>query len=294
MSTCTVCNHDKTKEIEKLFIQGKPNTQIAEQYDLNHQAVRNHGKKHLPQRIINAKKRKQRSHNSNILEHLDGIVNDTKSILDEALEDGQKSIALQAIKESRNNMKLLSQIAVKQAEFADKDHKKEEAEVDQEIQESLKILTDDELNTLLFLQAKMEANDSNYMADATSAMVVGFVNSDSFAGPNTSTDITERGNNSNETDDTVKSGVSPNEPRYGEKVNTDRRHNHLRADKNTQRNPQMKRTKAPQDDDEKPLELHDLADFDLEGDNSSSEIPSEKTDPEWRVKEQRRKNRYGQ
>lgn len=295
MSTqCTVCNHPELKEIEKLIVEGKPNTVIANKFDLNHQAIRRHGNRHLPRRLVLAQKRKEQSHNETILDHLDGIVKDTKNILDEALADGHKSLALKAIRESRNNMELLSKIAVKQREYDQEDQKREDRRVEGQLSEGMESLTDAELKTLVFLQAKVAQGDANYVPDATSRIVIEHVNSGRSDMPSTDTDITEDApsptNTSNNKDLDDESPLTEDNQGNENKSSSKRRRNRSGQAKSSQMTRPTEEGLTDNDTEDEMM-LDDLDDLDLDNLDLSedSEIPSEETDPNWRKEERRNK-----
>lgn len=170
--TCRVCAHPKTKDIEDSIIQGVPHTTIAKQYDIHFQSVRYHSENHLPDKLVKAARDKGQKHADNILSGIKDLLERTNAIMEQAEDDGHNRLALDAIKEARSTYELLSKIAVKMEEYQRKNHQREDDYLDKEIEEGLKVLSDEELNALFCLIGKVHEAKPNYELDPVSRDVV--------------------------------------------------------------------------------------------------------------------------
>lgn len=253
---CTVCSHAKTKEIEELIIQGKPNTTIADKYDLDHQAIRRHGKNHLPEKLVKATKEKGKEHAKDMLDTIQDLLDTSQTILDEAIADDQKTTALQAIRESRNTVQLMAQIAAKLQELRQEAKDKKEGYANHYAQKGLKTLTDKELEVFTQLLGKIHAADDDYVMDRE---IQEFINGAKRIWPEIKTN--------DDIDASHQQGSS-------------------RSKMTRTRTKQPKNTKREKKEEE--VMLDDLDDLDLSG---SSEISSGETDPKWLRRERRSRRR---
>lgn len=159
-SQCTVCRHDKTHEINQKIVEGVPHTEIARQFDLNNQAVRRHSINHLPEKTVQAHQIAEKQHSEDLLDTIQGLLDKSRNIMDEAIQSNDQNIALKAIKESRNTVQLMAKIANQLEKYRREDEKKQSQQAEQHIQEGLECLTEQELETFLALQAKIYQHDS--------------------------------------------------------------------------------------------------------------------------------------
>lgn len=169
---CRVCSHQKTKEIEEAIVRGQPHTQIADRFGIHFQSVRYHAENHLPEKLVRAVKQKEQKHAENILEGINDLLSRTKNILDQAEDNNQKRLALDAIKEARSTYELLSKIAVKLEEYRRKDEQEKQMYSNQQMSDGLDVLSDAELRTLIQLMGKVHAAKPDYELDQTSRYVV--------------------------------------------------------------------------------------------------------------------------
>lgn len=259
---CTVCAHPKTRDIEKLIVQGSPNTQIAEKYGLDHQSVRYHRLNHLPAKLVQSVREKESKHTEDLWNTINELLEVARDILEQALEDDQKTTALQAVREARNTIELMARIASKRQELQQTQQEKVDDKAEEHIQEGLKALSTDELKTFIQLQAKIYSQDPDY---ELSPDVKLFVES--------AKQINLNPNSSNPYKDS-----EPNSRRNGAK-----------QDKNSQKttNPDQPEPDFEEWDDDLDLDLDSI-----DSHSPSSEIPSERSDPAW-LKEWRKKNGQG-
>lgn len=244
---CRVCAHPQTKEIEQEIVNGTPHTTIADQYGIHFQSVRYHSENHLPDKLVRATQKKGQEHAEDILSGIKDLLDRTRTILQDAEEEGHNRLALDAIKEARSTYELLSKIAVKLEEYRRKNQERETGYVDQSISEGLQMLTDEELEALVMITGKVHEANPDYELDPTSRYAVEGMrmlqkerNSD--ADTNTYDDADSRGNDGKQDNNSQKTGGY---------------------------------------EDELDLDNLELNDWDGE------EIPSDETDPKWLREERR-------
>ncbi|MEX0681663.1 MAG: hypothetical protein WD097_09805 [Balneolales bacterium] len=169
---CRVCAHQKTQEIDKAIVEGLPHTQIADMYGINNQSVRLHAQNHLPAKLVKAVEKDESKHAEGILEGINGLLERTKRILDEAEQKGYNRLALEAIRESRSTYELLSRIAATLEKYRTKevDNGKEDAE--QAHAEGLKALSTPELQTYIQLQGKIKQANPDIVLDQESQWII--------------------------------------------------------------------------------------------------------------------------
>lgn len=162
---CLICSDVNRLEIERLFLQGVSVREISKRHDTSYSAVSTHCKNHMSRQIVQAYKTKETLHSLNLLTHIDEILSKTKRILSRNYKRGKDVIALKAISEARQTYELLSKIAISLKEIEaqenasnDEDIQAQEAE---EFEESLAILTNDELELFQQLIKKIEEQDKS-------------------------------------------------------------------------------------------------------------------------------------
>lgn len=119
--TCSICNHAQHAEIDALLIQGDAFREIAKQYGTSSTALHRHKTEHLPAAVIKAENQEaiRRSDEllatankstSDLLEQVRQLQQNAYGILEKALAADQKGLALQAIRESRENLRLSGEL----------------------------------------------------------------------------------------------------------------------------------------------------------------------------------------
>lgn len=173
---CRVCSHKKTKQIEEAIVGGQPHTQIADRFGIHFQSVRYHAEHHLPEKLVQAVEDREQENAESILDGINDLLTRTKNILDQAEDNDQKRLALDAIKEARSTYELLSKIAVKLEEYRRKDEEKRGQHLNNETADGLKALSDAELKTLIQLAGKVHAAKPEYELDQTSRYIIEAMN----------------------------------------------------------------------------------------------------------------------
>lgn len=68
---CTVCAHEKRREIDRLLTAGQgSNRRIATQYSVTEAAIRRHKAEHLPETLVRAEEAKEEAHAADLMAEL--------------------------------------------------------------------------------------------------------------------------------------------------------------------------------------------------------------------------------
>lgn len=123
---CNCCNHKARREIDRQIVMGIAISQISREFGISEDSIRNHRENnHISRQMVKAVEIKQQEHGINVLSELDDLMNRTKSILKTAEDKKRNGLALQAIRELRGNLELISKI---QAFIIQQQQKREEIE----------------------------------------------------------------------------------------------------------------------------------------------------------------------
>ena len=104
--TCTVCTHESKEAVDQAIVAGESNRVIASQYGLDKSAVGRHRQNHLPATLVKAAEAKDEAHSQALLDQVRGLLTKTTDILDEAIQEKDKRVALMAVRESRGVIEL--------------------------------------------------------------------------------------------------------------------------------------------------------------------------------------------
>ena len=110
--TCTICRHAQRADIDKALVGHRPYRDIARQFGTSKDALIRHHDNHLPAALVKAKDAAEVAHADSILTQVQELRDKAMTILDTACEDdGDKRIALGAIREARACLELLGKLA---------------------------------------------------------------------------------------------------------------------------------------------------------------------------------------
>ena len=142
---CTICHHKQRESIDVDITSGVSNRTIATQYGVSISAVQRH-RSHIPKALSEAKQAKDITRSDDLLEQLEKALKISWTVVNSCLEAGDNRTVLQGVKEIRESIKFLCEIA---AELA----KRKEQEVSTEVKTNqdyydFSLLDDDELLTL--------------------------------------------------------------------------------------------------------------------------------------------------
>lgn len=105
---CTVCMSSSRTIIDEELLRGRSYRSIAKQYDLSESAIYRHRSSHISKRIAQAYNDAELLEAESLLGQVRALHARTTTILAEAEENGDLKVALQAIREARNNLELLA------------------------------------------------------------------------------------------------------------------------------------------------------------------------------------------
>ena len=117
---CTICTHPQRKAIDAALATGTPYRQIATRYETSVAALRRHKAGHLGPQLVKAGERaaekRVEKHAESLVARIDRLVTDAEAILAAAKKGNQSRLALFAIRELRESLKLYGQAS---GEFKD-------------------------------------------------------------------------------------------------------------------------------------------------------------------------------
>ncbi len=105
--TCTVCRHPCREEIDRALVAGASRRGIARHYALSKGAVERHSKGHLPAALVSAARAEGEDQAGNLLAQLQYLQTRALAILEAAERAGQLKVALGAIHEAREGLRLI-------------------------------------------------------------------------------------------------------------------------------------------------------------------------------------------
>ena len=103
---CTICSHEKRKEIERNLLAGAPLRTIAVQWSVSKTALIRH-KGHVSATLEKAAERQEEARGDRLLKQLLDLQNRTMALLAEAEQEGDRRTRLGAIREARSNLELI-------------------------------------------------------------------------------------------------------------------------------------------------------------------------------------------
>lgn len=109
---CQICIRDDCSVINAALLSGESNRSIAKRFDIDHNAVQRH-RKHIPQALTEAREAKKICSADELLEQQDQLLKLSWMIVDGLVAAGDSQGALKGIKEVRENLKVLLEVAGK-------------------------------------------------------------------------------------------------------------------------------------------------------------------------------------
>ena len=107
---CTVCEHEKVEEINRLLLEGVSLRNIAKQYFVSVASLHRHKKDHLPAKLVKAQEAREIAKADSLLDQVTELRDKALSILTKAEKAGDLRTALQGIKEARGCLELLARL----------------------------------------------------------------------------------------------------------------------------------------------------------------------------------------
>ena len=116
MARCSICNHPNRAAIDKALVTRSASMRdVAGQYGVSRSALSRHKTNHLP-RLVQAAEVAEAAQAVTsgvaLIDELDRLLSRSLAILEAAEETGQLRVALQAIREARETIKICADLAV--------------------------------------------------------------------------------------------------------------------------------------------------------------------------------------
>lgn len=142
---CTICHHKKRKDIDEAILSGSPIRIIADRYGVSLGAINRH-RAHIPVALSEAKQAEDLARSDDLLEQLERALKIAWTVVNSCLEAGDNRTVLQGVKEIRESIKFLCEIATEIAKRKNPEQTADAETITSEYDFSL--LTDDELLTM--------------------------------------------------------------------------------------------------------------------------------------------------
>ena len=107
---CSVCEHKDLAEINSALALGEPLRFIAYRWSVSKTDLMRHRNQHLPVSAIMAKETQEIDQANDLLDQIRDLQERTQATLEGAQEVEELSVALQAIREARDNLELLAEL----------------------------------------------------------------------------------------------------------------------------------------------------------------------------------------
>jgi len=107
---CTVCEHEKVEEINRLLLEGVSLRNIAKQYFVSAASLHRHKKDHLPAKLVKAQEAREIAKADSLLDQVTELRDKALSILDKAEQAGDLRTALQGVREAKGCLELLARL----------------------------------------------------------------------------------------------------------------------------------------------------------------------------------------
>ena len=107
---CTICSHERRTAIEEAMVTGTAKRRIASQYGVTERAVRYHMREHLPALLAKARAAEQAARADDLLCDIKNIRSHTIALLMRAEQEDDSHTILRAIREARENVRLLGEL----------------------------------------------------------------------------------------------------------------------------------------------------------------------------------------
>ena len=107
---CTVCEHEKVEEINRLLLEGVSLRDLAGRYSVSKTALHRHKESHLPAKLVKAREAREIAKADSLLDQVIELRDKALSILDKAEQAGDLRTALQGVREAKGCLELLARL----------------------------------------------------------------------------------------------------------------------------------------------------------------------------------------
>lgn len=161
---CSVCNHHKRLEIDRLLVSNRSLASVTRQYGVSVGSLSHHRKNHLSRQMVKAKEVRDIFVSKNILGIVDDLLNISLNILKKTEnKPKQYGIALKAIAESRRTIEFLYECSISYKEIQAEEQRREKEQRSQHY--DLNRLTVEEVVTYRDLLLKMQGKEQGRRTD---------------------------------------------------------------------------------------------------------------------------------
>jgi transposase len=109
MRTCSVCRHERRKEINFQLVAGTPYRDIAERFGVTKSSLSRHAAEHLPKALERQKRRQEEGEAQSLLVRLQQLSAEVRAILETA--DPDPEIALRAVARLERHLELEAKLS---------------------------------------------------------------------------------------------------------------------------------------------------------------------------------------
>jgi uncharacterized protein YlxP (DUF503 family) len=106
---CTICSSENADSIDASLVSGQTLRSVSKAFDVSAAALGRH-RLHLSPAIVKVAQERDRAHVVSLLDRVERLVSEAESVLSVAKDTGKASLALAAIREVRESLKLLGQV----------------------------------------------------------------------------------------------------------------------------------------------------------------------------------------
>lgn len=110
---CSICGHPKRAEIDARLLLGAPLRTVAKEFSLKRSTLGRHLQRHLKRAGEAALARATASYSRHLRHHMEKIQAETLQIVTAAKAKGDLQLALQAVREARQNSDVMRKLLVK-------------------------------------------------------------------------------------------------------------------------------------------------------------------------------------
>lgn len=108
---CTICSHPDRAAIDAALVAGESFRGISRRFAVSEDALARHRRNHLPAKLAKAQQAQQVAQADDLLAEMQRLQRITMGVLARAVNANSLNVAVGAIREARNNLALLGELA---------------------------------------------------------------------------------------------------------------------------------------------------------------------------------------
>ncbi len=175
---CIICSNPNRLEIDREIVRTGNIARIAKSFGVSYASLYSHSINHVARQLTTAMELKAKENNYDMLDRIENIVKNAEIIFQRNFEKGADVTALKALDSQRATFELLCKISVAlhSAKVAEMELNKSDSHDEEELefQESLKVLSFEELELFAKLMEKIESQDKSIKILPKSSEVAAF------------------------------------------------------------------------------------------------------------------------